>query len=49
MSLRYANLAPDQHCEAVARLVARPTLSVTVQLPWMGPLGKTAVELRQAL
>jgi integrase len=46
MSLRYAHLAPDQRCEAVARLVERPVLSLAVRLPWMGPLGKTAIELR---
>jgi integrase len=49
MSLRYAHLAPDQRCDAVARLVERPMLSLAVRLPRMGPLGKTAIELRQAL
>lgn len=48
MSLRYAHLAPDQRCEAVARLVERPMLSLAVRLPWTGPLGRAAIERGQA-
>ena len=33
MSLRYAHLAPDQRCEAVSKLNARPILSVALALP----------------
>jgi integrase len=33
MSLRYAHLAPDQRCEAVAKLGERPLLTATIQLP----------------
>lgn len=32
MSLRYAHLAPDQRCDAVSKLNARPILSVTLAL-----------------
>lgn len=34
MSLRYAHLAPDQRCMAVARLDEKPLLSVALRLPW---------------
>jgi Phage integrase family len=34
MSLRYAHLAPDQRCGAVAKLDERPLLAITVRLPW---------------
>jgi integrase len=34
MSLRYAHLAPDQRCEAVALLDNKPMMKVSVQLPW---------------
>jgi Phage integrase family len=33
MSPRYAHLAPDQRCDAVSKLNARPILSVTLALP----------------
>ena len=33
MSLRYAHLAPDQRCEAVALLDSKPLMKVSVQLP----------------
>jgi len=33
MSLRYAHLAPDQRCDAVAKLGKRPLSTATVQLP----------------
>ena len=33
MSLRYAHLAPDQRCEAVSKLNARPILSIGMRLP----------------
>jgi integrase len=36
MSLRYAHLAPDQRCEAVAKLDVRPVYALTVRLPWTG-------------
>jgi hypothetical protein len=32
MSLRYAHLAPDQRCEAVAKLGKRPLSTATIQL-----------------
>jgi integrase len=34
MSLRYAHLAPDQRCEAVALLDHKPLMKVSVKLPW---------------
>jgi hypothetical protein len=34
MSLRYAHLAPDQRCEAVAKLDERPLFAITKRLPW---------------
>jgi integrase len=37
MSLRYAHLAPDQRCKAVAHLDKKPLLSVSLSLPWVGP------------
>jgi integrase len=33
MSLRYAHLAPDQRCDAVAKLGKRPLSTATIQLP----------------
>jgi integrase len=33
MSLRYAHLAPDQRCEAVAKLGGRPVMTATIKLP----------------
>jgi hypothetical protein len=41
MSLRYAHLAPDQRCEAVAKLGKRPLMSATLKLPFevVFPLG----------
>jgi integrase len=33
MSLRYAHLAPDQRCEAVAKLGERPVMTATIKLP----------------
>ena len=36
MSLRYAHLAPDQRCEAVARLDVKPLMSAAPRLPWPG-------------
>jgi integrase len=37
MSLRYAHLAPDQRCEAVARLDDKPLYSVALRLPGRDP------------
>jgi len=37
MSLRYAHLAPDQRCEAVARLDDKPLYSVAFLLPGRDP------------
>lgn len=34
MSLRYAHLAPDQRCDAVALLDDKPLMKVSVRLPW---------------
>ena len=39
MSLRYAHLAPDQRCEALAKLDEKPMFALTVRLPWNGALG----------
>lgn len=39
MSLRYAHLAPDQRCEAVAKLDEKSVFALTVRLPWNGTLG----------
>jgi integrase len=41
MSLRYAHLAPDQRCEAVAKLDERPLFAMTMRLPWhaVSPMG----------
>jgi len=39
MSLRYAHVAPDQRCEAVAKLDERPLFALTVRLPWNGTWG----------
>jgi integrase len=39
MSLRYAHLAPDQRCAAVAKLDEKPIFALTVRLPWNGALG----------
>jgi integrase len=36
MSLRYAHLAPDQRCQAVARLDNKPVLTAAMQVPWRG-------------
>jgi hypothetical protein len=33
MSLRYAHLAPDQRCEAVAKLAERPVMTAAIKLP----------------
>jgi len=33
MSLRYAHLAPDQRCEAVAKLDKRPMFATSMRLP----------------
>ena len=43
MSLRYAHLAPDQRCEAVAKLDSKPVFALTMRLPWNGALGTTPV------
>ena len=34
MSLRYAHLAPDQRCEAVAKLNDKPILGLSMRLKW---------------
>jgi len=41
MSLRYAHLAPDQRCEAVAKLDERPMFATSMRLPWrvVSPMG----------
>ena len=39
MSLRYAHLAPDQRCEAVAKLDEKPVFALTLRLPRNGALG----------
>jgi integrase len=39
MSLRYAHLAPDQRCQAVAKLDERPLFALTVRLPWNSAMG----------
>jgi hypothetical protein len=43
MSLRYAHLAPDQRCDAVAKLDENPMFALTVRLPWNGALGVASV------
>jgi len=42
MSLRYAHLAPDQRCEAVAKLDEKPMFALTVRLPWIGALSASS-------
>jgi hypothetical protein len=46
MSLRYAHLAPDQRCEAVAKLDERPLFAMTMRLPWhaVSPTGSYVFE-----
>jgi hypothetical protein len=39
MSLCCAHLAPDQRCEAVAKLDEKPLFALTARLPWNGALG----------
>jgi len=42
MSLRYAHLAPDQRCDAVARLDDKPLYSVAFRLPGRDPRNPVA-------
>jgi hypothetical protein len=39
MLLRYAHLAPDQRCEAVAMLDGQGAFALAVHLPWNGAMG----------
>lgn len=43
MSLRYAHLAPDQRCDAVAKLGERPAMTATLKLPLEAvfPMGRS--------
>ena len=46
MSLRYAHLAPDQRCEAVARLDEKPLLSFSLRVPSVVPPSRLGREQR---
>jgi integrase len=47
MSLRYAHLAPDQRCEAVAKLNEQPVVALTLRLQWEGlsPMWRYPIDL----
>jgi len=42
MSLGHAHLAPDQRCEAVAKLDEGPVFALTMRLPWNRALGASS-------